>query len=111
VALALPALFETVTRNECEPTARLEYDFGEAHAVAAALSSEQVVLETVPLVDQPNDAVVAVVEPLGPEVTVTVGSAVAGGAAVTDHVYAAVALPAVLATVTRIVCVLTARPL
>src|SRR3954469_21321735 len=64
----------------------------------------------VPVVDQPNDAVVAVVAPVGPDVTATVGAAVVAGAA-TDHVYVADALPAVLATVMRIVCGPAASPL
>jgi hypothetical protein len=74
--LALPAEFETVTRNEWLPTARPVYDFGEVHATAAALSSEQVVVETVPVDDHPNDALVDVVEDDGPLVRLTVGALV-----------------------------------
>jgi hypothetical protein len=108
VALALPALFATVTRNECAPTGRLEYDFGDVHATAAALSSEQVVLETVPLVDQPKDAVVAVVVDAGPLVRLTVGVDCVPD--VTLHEYVALALPALFDTVTRNEWEPTARP-
>jgi hypothetical protein len=72
--LALPAEFDTLTRKECVPTARPLYDFGDAHATAAALSSEQVVVETVPVVDQPNEAPVEVVEDDGPLDRLTVGA-------------------------------------
>jgi hypothetical protein len=108
VALALPALFETVTRNECEPTARAEYDFGDVHAAAAALSSEQVVVDTLPVVDQPNDAVVEVVDDPGPLVRLTVGVACVPD--VTLHEYVALALPALFDTVTRKACEPTASP-
>ena len=107
-ALALPAEFDTVTRNECEPTARPVYDFGDVHATAAAPSSEQVVVETVPVVDQPNDALVDVVDDAGALVRPTVGAPVP--ALVTLHEYPALALPAEFDTVTRNECVPTARP-
>jgi hypothetical protein len=78
VALALPPLFETVTRNVWLPTASPEYDFGDVHATGVAPSSEHVVLETVPLVVQVNDALVEVVDEAGPPVNETVG-ALGGG--------------------------------
>jgi hypothetical protein len=108
-ALALPAEFETVTRNVCVPTPSAEYDAGEAQAVAAALSREQVVLDTVPPVDHPNEAEVDVVELGGPLVSITVG-AVGGGGVVDETVQVAVALalPAEFETLTRNVCVATA---
>ena len=55
---ALPAEFATVTRNVCDPWESPEYETGEAQGLAAP-SSEQVVLETVPVVVQANDAEVA----------------------------------------------------
>jgi hypothetical protein len=51
---------------------------GETHAAGAALSSEQVVLLTVPVVVHANVALVAVVVAVGVCVSVTVGAA--GGA-------------------------------
>ena len=63
-----------MTRNECVPTARPVYVFGDAHAAATALSREQVVVETVPVVDHPNDAPVDVVEDDGPLDRLTVGA-------------------------------------
>jgi hypothetical protein len=74
VALALPLLLDTVTRNVWLPTASAEYDFGDVHATAAPPSSEHVVLETVPLVVQVNDALVDVVDEAGPPVNETVGA-------------------------------------
>jgi hypothetical protein len=107
-ALALPPEFDTVTRNECVPIARPVYDLGDVHATAVALSSEQVVVETVPVVDQPNDAPVDVVDDAGALVRPTVGAPVP--ALVTLQEYPALALPAEFDTVTRNECVPTARP-
>ena len=78
----LPAELPTVTRNVCEPAVRPVYDLGEVHDTAAPPSSEQVVDVTVPVVDQPNVAVVAVVDVAGPLVRLTVG-AVGDGVVVT----------------------------
>jgi hypothetical protein len=79
VALELPKLFETVTRKLWLPTARPEYDFGDVHAVGVALSSEQVVLETVPPVVHEKDALVDVVDEDGAPVKDTVGAEPLGG--------------------------------
>jgi hypothetical protein len=84
VALALPPLLETVTRNVWLPTARAEYGFGDVHATGVPLSSEQVVLETVPPVVQVNDALVDVVDEAGPLVNETVGAEVGGGLTVPE---------------------------
>ncbi len=109
-ALALPAEFATVTRNECAPAASPLYDFGDVHETAAPPSSEQVVVETVPVVDQPNVAVVDVVDDAGPLPRLTVG-ALGVGAVVTVQLYDALALPAEFATVTRNECAPAASPL
>jgi hypothetical protein len=52
VAEALPAAFRTVTRKRWLPRGMPEYDFGDVQATAAPPSSWQVVLVTVPVVDQ-----------------------------------------------------------
>jgi hypothetical protein len=51
---------------------------GDEQAVGAAPSSEQVVLLTVPVVVQVNDAVVEVVDEAGPPVNPTLGADGAG---------------------------------
>ena len=79
VALALPLLLETVTRNVWLPTASAEYELGDVHATAVPPSSEHVVLETVPLVVHVNEALVDVVDEAGPPVNETVGADGAGG--------------------------------
>jgi hypothetical protein len=86
VALALPPLFETVTRNVWLPTASPEYVFGDVHPVGVAPSSEHVVLDTVPLVVQVNEALVEVVDEAGPPVNLTVG-ALGGGFPVPESSY------------------------
>jgi hypothetical protein len=79
VALALPLLLETVTRNVWLPTANPEYDLGDVHATGVPPSSEHVVFETLPLVVHEKEAVVDVVDELGPPVNETVGAEPAGG--------------------------------
>ena len=64
-----------------------------------------------PPVDQPKLALVEVVDAGGVLVSVTVGAPLEDDEDVTCHVYVAEELPAELATVTRNVCVPTARPL
>jgi len=105
---ALPAPFATVTLNECVPGASPAYDFGDTHA-AATPSSVQVVLVTVPVVDQANVAEVAVVEDAGTLVSATLGAELDG--AVTVHEYVALTLPLPFATVTRNECPPLASPL
>jgi hypothetical protein len=84
VALALPLLFETVTRKVWLPTASAEYDVGDVQATGVPPSSEHVVLETVPPVAQVNEAFVAVVDEAGPPVNDTVGAEPGGGLVVPE---------------------------
>jgi hypothetical protein len=79
LALLLPPAFETVTLKLWPPAERLLYDVGELQVTAAAPSSEQVVLVTVPVVDQAKVALVDVVELAGVPVNVTVGAPGGGG--------------------------------
>jgi hypothetical protein len=74
VALALPLLFETVTRKVWLPSASPEYDFGDVQATAEPPSSEHEVLVTVPVVDHVKEAFVDVVDEAGPPVSDTVGA-------------------------------------
>lgn len=99
-----------MTRNVCWPAARPLYAIGDAQAVAAAPSSEQLTLVGEPVVVQANDAAVDVVDEAGLEVTVTVG-AVDVLPDVTVHVYDALLDPAELETATTNRCVPASSPL
>jgi hypothetical protein len=79
VALALPLLLETVTRNVWLPTESSEYDLGDVQATAAPPSSEHVVLVTEPPVVHVKEALVEVVDEAGPPVNETVGAEPGGG--------------------------------
>ena len=102
VGSRLPAASVARTVNVCGPWARLEYDFGDVHEAAAAVSSLQVKLTSGS--DAPNEiaALVLGTEPDGADVIVVSGTAV-------STVKLAVAgvgsvLPASSLAVTAIVC-------
>ncbi len=102
VGSGLPAASVAVTVTVCGPWARLEYDFGDVHEAAAAVSSLQVKLTSGS--DAPNEiaALVLGTEPDGADVIVVSGTAV-------STVKLAVAgvgsvLPASSLAVTAIVC-------
>jgi hypothetical protein len=79
-ALLPPLELATLTLKLWLPIARPLYVVGEVQSAGCPLSSEQVVVETVPVVVQLNDALVEVVELGGVLVRVTVGAP--GGAVV-----------------------------
>jgi uncharacterized membrane protein YgcG len=78
-ASALPAPSVALTENSWAPTASPEYARGELHEVQLLPSSLQAKVDPDSLEPKANEAVVAVVDPLGPWVIVVSGAVVSAG--------------------------------